>query len=504
MSITYRSTQTDNVSLQSSDMKTTPPIDNTDRKRDEAKRAAIALFTGIETLSNNKRLIETISQSLCLPEDNVFAALPSSVVAHLCLFDISRCIRLMGHGINDKRENYPLQCFIAILIGHRDWLDSKSIDRLNDEIGNLDITQYVIENISKDRITNDILPGLIIMREADTDCANHYATLLYRFCRVIALADDIRTEDEKILLDRLMTFRDITAHTPQEHKNNTRKTHVQAKPETNKKEYQDALDELNSLIGLNEVKDKVKDIASMVLINKQRKKQGLLPLPISQNYIFTGNPGTGKTTVARIITDIYRALGVLNKGQLIETDRSGLVAEYVGQTASKTNETINSALDGVLFIDEAYALNSNSPGDYGKEAISTLLTRMENDRERLMVILAGYDSEMRDFINSNSGLKSRFTKEIHFEDFDARQLEEIFRRNMDKYGYKFGNGARKRLREVISYDTEHKDKNFGNARYIRNLFQSTLEKQARRLGSISTLTVKQLSTILSRDIPSPI
>lgn len=190
--------------------------------------------------------------------------------------------------------------------------------------------------------------------------------------------------------------------------------------------------ELDSLIGLKSVKDEISELRNFIKIQQMRKSQGLKTSHISYHCVFTGNPGTGKTTVARIVAEIYRNMGILSKGHLVETDRSGLIAEYLGQTAVKTNQIIDSALDGVLFIDEAYSLvqkYSNS-SDYGHEAVATLLKRMEDDRDRLVVILAGYGDEMKDFIDTNPGLQSRFNRYIHFEDYGVDELLAIFKLNL--------------------------------------------------------------------------
>ena len=222
---------------------------------------------------------------------------------------------------------------------------------------------------------------------------------------------------------------------------------------------------------------------------------------VSYHCVFTGNPGTGKTTVARILAKIYKNLGVVSKGHLIETDRAGLVAEYVGQTAVKTNKIIDSALDGVLFIDEAYSLISKSENDYGKEAIATLLKRMEDNRDRLIVILAGYTKEMKDFIDSNPGLQSRFNRYIEFPDYSAEELLQIFEVSMKKYDYHFGEGTKEALQQYFKNEVAHKDANFGNGRLVRNVFEKTLERQANRLAQEVNLTTDKLSQIEPEDLP---
>lgn len=263
-----------------------------------------------------------------------------------------------------------------------------------------------------------------------------------------------------------------------------------------------ALQQLDKLIGLESVKEEVNKLTNFIKVQNLRKQKGMNAITLSYHCVFTGNPGTGKTTVARIVAQIYRELGILKKGQLVETDRSGLVAEYVGQTAVKTNKIIDSALDGVLFIDEAYSLVQGGGNDYGKEAIATLLKRMEDDRDRLIVILAGYDNEMKLFIDSNPGLQSRFNRYIHFSDYNAEELMAIFKLNLKKFDYELTNDAEQKISHLFSYAVSHKDQNFGNGRYARNVLEKTLENQATRLASVSEITEQMLRTIEEHDIPT--
>lgn len=261
-------------------------------------------------------------------------------------------------------------------------------------------------------------------------------------------------------------------------------------------------EELKSLIGLSSVKKEIETLTNFIKIQQERQLKGLKISQPSYHCVFTGNPGTGKTTVARIVAEIYKELGVLEKGHLVETDRSGLVAEYVGQTAVKTNKIIDSALDGVLFIDEAYSLISGSENDYGKEAIATLLKRMEDDRDRLVVILAGYSEEMQSFIDSNPGLQSRFNRYIEFVDFSNEELYEIFELYLKQFDYVLAKDAKNPLQELLTKAVINKDKNFGNARFVRNLFEKTIERQANRLSKEVNLTNEKLSEIYFVDIPS--
>ena len=264
----------------------------------------------------------------------------------------------------------------------------------------------------------------------------------------------------------------------------------------------DPYQELDELIGLENVKNEVRTLANFVKVQKQREAQGLKTPKMSYHLVFTGSPGTGKTTVARIVARIYKDLGVLKKGHTVETDRSGLVAEYMGQTAMKTNAIIDSALNGVLFIDEAYALvpEEGSGRDYGQEAISTLLKRMEDDRDKLVVIIAGYTKEMKRFIDSNPGLQSRFNRYINFPDYTGKELYEIFCMYAKKNQYKLTPEAAKYIRGFLDYSVAHKDRNFGNARYARNVFEKSIQSQANRLSKVKNPTAEQLTTLTEADV----
>ncbi len=261
----------------------------------------------------------------------------------------------------------------------------------------------------------------------------------------------------------------------------------------------DNMAELKSLIGLDRVKQDVDSLRNLIRIQTMRKQQGLPNTSVSYHCVFSGNPGTGKTTVARIVAGIYKELGILKKGHLVEVDRSKLVGEYVGQTAPKTNKVIDDALDGVLFIDEAYSLVGEG-SDYGTEAIATLLKRMEDDRDRLVVILAGYTNEIKDFIDSNPGLQSRFNRYIQFDDYSTEELTEIFKRNLRKSRYKIKRDAFEKLQDVVERAVVSRDKNFGNARYIRNLFEKVVQNQANRLVRMESIDNEELSIITREDI----
>ena len=257
---------------------------------------------------------------------------------------------------------------------------------------------------------------------------------------------------------------------------------------------------LDKLIGLASVKNEVRQLASFIEIQLKRKAHGLKVAPMTYHCVFTGNPGTGKTTIARILAEIYREMGVVKKGHLVETDRSGLVAEYVGQTAIKTNKIIDSALDGVLFVDEAYSLIQGGEKDYGREAIATLLKRMEDDRDRLVVILAGYTDEMKNFIDSNPGLQSRFNRYIEFPDYNAEELAKIFLMDAEKNQYTCDGDVLASIVNVMESAVQNKDRNFGNARYVRNLFEKAIQRQAVRLSAVAPITTEMLSGLTLHDL----
>ena len=361
------------------------------------------------------------------------------------------------------------------------------------------------------------------------ELVRRFATCVYRWASLIAKADGTVTKAESEALESIMKMRsgdrfdgnvkvteanrssgqdskhsidedvDLFADSNVDYKAAQRNSTITADSK-NGRGMKAVMEKLDGLIGLGRVKSEVKQLTSFIKIQRKREEHGLKIAPVTYHCVFTGNPGTGKTTVARILADIFRELGVVKKGHLVETDRSGLVAEYVGQTAVKTNKVIDSALDGVLFIDEAYTLVQGGDRDYGGEAIATLLKRMEDDRERLVVVLAGYTDEMKKFINSNPGLQSRFSRYIEFPDYTANELASIFLKCADENQYVCNEDVRASIVDVMKIAVQNKDSSFGNARYVRNLFEKAIQRQAVRLSTVAPITTEMLSELTLHDL----
>ena len=283
---------------------------------------------------------------------------------------------------------------------------------------------------------------------------------------------------------------------------NERSSAAAAAQETEKDEtLEDIRKELNDCIGLDSVKKEVESLINWVTVCNMRKEQGLPAPELSLHMVFSGNPGTGKTMIARMMARIYKVLGVLSKGHLVEVDRSGLVAGYVGQTAEKTSKVIEKALGGVLFIDEAYALTNRGENDYGQEAVDTLLKGMEDHREDLVVIVAGYIEPMQEFLHSNPGLESRFNRFIHFPDYSVDEMTAIFDMRCNQSGYTLDAEGQAELKRILEEKSEDDIKGFGNARGVRNLFEKAIAEQANRLASSGEkLTKETLMLLIKADV----
>lgn len=462
----------------------------------------------IDKLNRNSDFINFVNELNGLEffdNSNLFPKYNNRLVS-LLLMDFISCYDYLGHSFNiHSKEVLCPSILIGLLLNNGTQFDYSQIESLYENV--VPSIKSVYDTFLKMRTeeaTINYTYNIVNIFDAyDKDKIQSYKTLLYRYASLIAKADGTIEPKEIEYLSTLMRDIDEKKSKLKETSldndscklnNNTPKKAASKKTSRN-----NPAKDLEALIGLDSVKNEVSKLTNFIKIQQVRENQGLKTSPISYHCVFTGNPGTGKTTVARIIAEIYKDLGILTKGHLVETDRSGLVAEYVGQTAVKTNKIIDSALDGVLFIDEAYSLIQGSGNDFGIEAISTLLKRMEDDRQRLVVILAGYGDEMKNFIDSNPGLQSRFNRYIHFDDYSSNELIEIFKANIKKHDYTISENALSKLSQIIQDAVSNKDKNFGNARYIRNLFEKTLENQATRLASETNLTKELLQEIKEED-----
>lgn len=268
---------------------------------------------------------------------------------------------------------------------------------------------------------------------------------------------------------------------------------------------EELLENLNELTGLENVKHQVNSLVNLIRVQKMRESQGMKVSDVSKHMVFMGNPGTGKTTVARMLAEIYKYLGVLRKGQLVEVDRSGLVRGYVGQTASRVQEVVEEALGGILFIDEAYTLTVNKgEGDFGQEAVDTLLKAMEDHRKDLIVIVAGYTNLMDEFLESNPGLRSRFSNFIHFDDYTADEMMEILRKNLADQEYRLSEEAEKKALQMMQERVVNKPDNFANARDVRNFMEHAISNQASRIVKLENAGADKavLATIEAEDLES--
>ena len=436
------------------------------------------------------------------------------------LMDLLKCYRKMGHSlVHDDTPEMLALCIMASRLFRVEGASAAQVGaKWRDPSARWSLVEIMagplreFVDMAKMEGYDDELVFLVIFDRdvAKPEFARRYAVLLYRWASIMAKADGKVTQQEREWLAKMMKRTGINQECPRVVSKGwtgfSGMPGVKGAGGAVQRMGLDAvqgvssMDELGRLVGLEPVKEQIRSFAQLIKINEERRLRGMKVAPISCHCVFTGNPGTGKTTVARILAGIYKDLGVLAKGHLVETDRSGLVAEYVGQTAVKTNKIVDSALDGVLFVDEAYTLVGGGSGDFGPEAIATLLKRMEDDRDRLVVVLAGYTRNMEEFIASNPGLKSRFSRFIEFPDYTAEELMSIFLSFVRQNQYKCTQGAAAALRRRIGAAVAARNQDFGNARFVRNLFEKVIESQAARLSGVAPLTAEMLEQLSTADV----
>jgi len=369
---------------------------------------------------------------------------------------------------------------------------------------------------SKKRIDNLIMKVPNYLNDVsnmDKNKAKTVISMILEICVELAAIDmDYAEEESKLItaigdslnascIANVPSYKNVLEKYKEISRNNKKnecKTNNIEEPEETLEDIQRELDEL---IGLEDIKFEVNTLINLTKINNIRKIRGLKAVTMSRHMVFMGSPGTGKTTIARIVSRIYKVLGVLSKGHLVETDRAGLVAGYIGQTASNVKKVVENAIGGILFIDEAYSLTySDSAADFGQEAVDTIVKLMEDNRDDLVVIVAGYENEMKDFINSNPGLKSRFNKYIKFKDYTAEELFDIFMMLVNKNMFIITEEAKLYMKKLL--EEKCTEEGFGNGRGVRNCFEKLLEIQANRIVSVPDISDSELQTITKDDVIS--
>lgn len=421
---------------------------------------------------------------------------------HIILQDIIKIYNLI-YPVSDEKDiatDAKIKFTLAFLfekLQGKDIISSISIERINEfvlsekfDVNINQIKKATFFNLGQNYKNEFLLPA--ILKRLNSSHFTNSGTFLYRIASLIAKADGNITKEEQQTLTKI------------EGKLKHPKYKIQGVTQKEIEEnetLEDVMEELNQLIGLDNIKQSITELSNFLKIQKLREEKGLKSVNNSLHSVFMGPPGTGKTTVARLVSKIYKHLGYLDKGHLIETDRSGMVAGYVGQTALKVEEIVTAAMNGVLFIDEAYALTNGNKKDFGNEAIEVLLKKMEDHRKNLIVIVAGYPDEMQEFIRANPGLQSRFNRYFNFNHYKPLELMGIFELFCNKNDFKLKEDAKDKLQFIFDKLYEKRHKSFGNGRVSRNLFEKIIEYQANRIVSITPITEDLLKNITEEDIP---
>lgn len=450
------------------------------------KESSSKLLTFCKELNNDEQFVQ-YSNALVSKDANQTGLYKSEY------FFLSDIVTLIG----DKKDLTEKQWFALAyyydVLRNEKFVDESAINTLNRLAVSPDFKQNIQKLLSDSKISANQKEVQSFVIESLTGTKNTKLEEAKKYFKAIAENILGSTSETKAELEKLLENKST-----KEPENSA----VSLPPKD------DSLDkvmaELDALIGLEDVKNDIKELINLLEIQKKRKLEGLQNIDIALHTVFLGPPGTGKTTVARLLSRIFKLLGFLSAGQLYETDREGLIAGYVGQTAIKTDKVVDESIGGVLFIDEAYSLNQNAMGsDYGAEAVNTILKRMEDNRDDLAVVVAGYTEPMQLFIESNPGLRSRFNRYFHFDHFKPNELYTIFEASCKRLDFVLTDDAIDKLKETFELLYEKKDEGFGNARVVRNLFEKCVQNQANRVIEIKVITRDVLRALTEEDIPEP-
>ena len=409
-------------------------------------------------------------------------------------FFLSDLITAYSKSDKESEKSRFILAYYYDVLRNQHFADEKQIASLNKLIVANDFKNH-LDKIKKDNIIPAIdgQSNYFVLSVLSEKKDIRLADVFYKFQRFLYASFNLQFTNTKEFID-FVGF--VTTAGPDENKL------ISGVPEDDSLEK--VMEELNQLIGLENIKKDIRELINLLEIQKKRADQGLKNIDITLHTVFLGPPGTGKTSVARLLSRIFKHLGFLSKGQLCETDREGMIAGYVGQTATKVDQLVAESIGGVLFIDEAYALTQNAFGnDYGAEAVNTLLKRMEDEREDLAVIVAGYTEPMKMFIESNPGLRSRFNRFFHFRHFTTSELLFIFEDFCKKSDFSISEDAKEKLVDTFELLYAKKDESFGNARVVRNIFEKCVQNQANRIIKLIEINPQVLSEFTEEDIPEP-